>query len=165
MDAGESEPTALMKEKTLDQITAPEQQCEEAKMKSIIRWLRISYWAGAIIDGLAAISMLATAIFGVGGRLSGFSPGAEYRYAMGLGGSLMVGWTALLIWADRKPLERKGVLLLTVFPVITGIVLTGITAVLAGLVPLFKMLPGIIVPAVVGVLMTFTYLGARQTQE
>jgi hypothetical protein len=77
----------------------------------------------------------------------------------------MLGWTALLIWADRKPLERKGVLLLTVFPVITGIVLTGITAVLAGLVPLFKMLPGIIVPAVVGVLMTFTYLGDRQTQE
>ena len=165
MDAGESESTALMEGKTLDQIATQEKQCEEAKMKSDTRWLRISYWAGAIIDGLAAILMLATAIFGVGGRLSGFSPGAEYRYAMGLGSSLMVGWTALLIWADRKPLERKGVLLLTVFPVITGIVLTGITAVLAGLVPLFKMLPGIIVPAVVGVLMTFTYLGARQTQE
>jgi FtsH-binding integral membrane protein len=154
-----------MKGKALDQMAAQAYQREEAKMKSDTRWLRISYWAGAIIDGLAAVSMLATAIFGVGGMLSGFSPGAEYRYAMGLGGSLMAGWTALLIWADRKPLERKGVLLLTVFPVMTGIVLRGITAVLAGLVPLFKMLPGIIVPTVVGVLMTFAYLDARQTQE
>jgi FtsH-binding integral membrane protein len=134
-------------------------------MKAGTRWLRISYWTGAIVDGLAAISMLATAIFGFGGGLSGLPPGAEYRYALGLGGSLMVGWTALLIWADRRPQERKGVLLLTVFPVITGIVLTGIAAVRAGLVPLPKMLPGIIVPAVVGALMTVAYLGATVSKQ
>lgn len=129
-------------------------------MKTDTRWLRISYWAGAIVDGLAAVFMLATAIFGVGGRVSGLVPDAEYRYALGLGGSLMAGWTALLIWADRKPLERKGVLLLTVFPVITGIVVTGIAAVMADLVPLSKMLPAIIIPALVAVLMTYAYLGA-----
>ena len=32
--------------------------------------------------------------------------------------ALMWGWTALLIWADRKPIERRGVLLLTIVPVV-----------------------------------------------
>ena len=30
-----------------------------------------------------------------------FRPGVEYRYAMSIGASLMLGWTALLVWADR----------------------------------------------------------------
>jgi len=29
----------------------------------------------------------------------------EYRNLMGLAASLMPGWTLLLIWADRKPVE------------------------------------------------------------
>lgn len=37
---------------------------------------------------------------------------------MGQACALMWGWTFLLIWADRKPLERRGVILLTVFPVV-----------------------------------------------
>jgi hypothetical protein len=122
-----------------------------------IRWLRISYWTGAIVDGLAAISMLATAVFAVGG-LTDLPPEPEYRYALGLGGSLMAGWTALLIWGDREPVERRGVLLLTVFPVITGIVLTGISAAAVGLVPLARLLPAILVPAAVAALMTYAYL-------
>jgi hypothetical protein len=32
----------------------------------------------------------------------------------------MAGWTILLLWADRAPLERRGVLAITVFPVVVG---------------------------------------------
>ena len=44
--------------------------------------------------------------------------GGAYRFAMGYAASLMLGWTALLIW-----LERRGVAALTVF-VMCGLVLT-----------------------------------------
>jgi hypothetical protein len=81
---------------------------------------------GAIADGLATLRMLFPKI----------AYGVEYRYALGLGASLMLGWSFLLIWADRKPLERKGVILLTVFPVITGLILAEIYALVSGLVQL-----------------------------
>ena len=80
-----------------------------------VRWLRASYWAGAALDALAALSMLVPSLFAATNGLPDFHPGLDYRYAMGMGDSLMLGWTALLLWADRKPLERKGVLLLPCF--------------------------------------------------
>jgi predicted CoA-binding protein len=59
---------------------------------------------------------------------------------MRLGASLMLGWTVLLLWADRKPLERRGVLPITVF-VIAGLAWAGGYAVGAGLIPLPNMIP------------------------
>jgi amino acid transporter len=53
----------------------------------------------------------------------------------------MLGWTVLLLWADQDPLARKGVLLITVFPVILGIVGTEIYSVASGFIPLGKMVP------------------------
>jgi hypothetical protein len=70
-----------------------------------------------------------------------FRPGPDYRYAMYLAASLMLGWTCLLIWADRKPLERRGVLVLTVFPVVAGLFLAGVYAVASRLVGLGHLLP------------------------
>jgi hypothetical protein len=89
----------------------------------------------------------------------------EYRYALGLGASLMLGWTFLLVWADRKPLERKGVLLLTVFPVITGIVLAEIYSVTKGLITFEKMLPTGIFLMVLIALFIFSYFNAKDVQS
>ena len=105
---------------------------KEKKMSKKILLLRVCYWIGAVADALSAIIMLSPK---VGGSLYGipdFNPGYAYRYAMGLGASLMLGWTFLLIWADRRPVERRGVLLLTVFPVLFGLIIAGIYAVIAG---------------------------------
>ena len=44
----------------------------------------------------------------------------------------MVGWTLILIWADRKPVERKGVLLL-VIAIVIGVALNRITAIPTGI--------------------------------
>ena len=105
-----------------------------------IRWLRLSYWTGAIVDAVAGILMLfpeaGRAFYGV----TDFEATADYRYAMRFGASLMCGWTLLLLWADRKPLERRGVLPITVF-VIAGLAWAGAYAVSAGLIPFFNMLP------------------------
>jgi hypothetical protein len=83
----------------------------------------MSYWAGAILDFLAAIRMMFPAVLAATGGLSDFHPAREYSCAMGMGDSLMLGWPVLLLWADRKPLERKGILPLTVFPVMAGMMI------------------------------------------
>jgi hypothetical protein len=56
-------------------------------------------------------------------------------YAMRTGASLMVGWTCLLVWASLRPIERRGVVLLTVFPVIAGLAATELLAVRTGFLP------------------------------
>jgi hypothetical protein len=48
------------------------------------------------------------------------------------GAPLMAGWTVLLPWADRRPLERRGVLPITVIPVIAGLTANDANAVRAG---------------------------------
>lgn len=108
--------------------------------QNAIFWLRISYWIGAVIDGFATIPMLfprfARIVFG----FPEFIPEPAYRYAMGMGAALMLGWTVLLLWADQDPLARKGVLLITVFPVILGIIATEVYAFITGFVPLGKVI-------------------------
>jgi hypothetical protein len=103
--------------------------------------VRIAFLAGAITDGLAIIPMLSrrvgVALFG--GDSSRNS--AEYRYAMGIGASLMAGWTLLLLWATVSPIDRRDILLLTVFPVITGIVFATLIAVRNGIVLLSRAVP------------------------
>jgi len=116
-------------------------------MNKKIFWLRVSYWAGAICDGFMVIPMLFPKIGGAMLGLDNFNPGVEYKYAMYVGASLMTGWTFLLVWADRKPVERRGVLLLTVFPVLVGLLISGIYAVVVKYVAFENMIP--------------TYIGTR----
>lgn len=131
-------------------------------MDGAIRWLRISCWAGAILDGLTVIPMLVPRIGAATYGLGDFRPGPEYRYAMGLAASLMLGWTCLLLWADQRPLERRGVLLLTVFPVLPGLMLAGAFAVASGMVRPLAMLPTWIVQGCIGSLFVFSYAKSRR---
>lgn len=126
-----------------------------------IRWLRASYWAGAILDVLAALSMLSPRLFAATNGLSGFRPGSEYRYAMGMGASLMLGWTVLLLWADRKPVERRDVLLITIVPVVAGLVVNEIVAVRAGFLPLATTAPIWIAQALLSILFVTSHRRAR----
>jgi hypothetical protein len=52
----------------------------------------------------------------------------------------MLGWTALLVWAYQRPLERRGVAALTVL-VIYGLVATEVVAVATGHMDLRRMIP------------------------
>lgn len=134
-------------------------------MDKNVRWLRIAYWAGAIADAVAAAMMLfpdlGNAVYGRADLI----PSNDYRYAMGLGGSLMVGWTILLLWADRKPVERRGVLLLTVFPVLVGLALAGVYAVVSDLVSFARMIPTWVFQGALTSLLLFSYWRSRPVQE
>ena len=99
-----------------------------------VRWLRRSYRAGALVDALAAIGMAVPRLYGPTLRFDRRfrRAGPEFAYAMRTGAPLMAGWTVLLLWADRRPLERRGVLPITVVPVIAGLMANDAHAVRAG---------------------------------
>lgn len=122
------------------------------EMKSQVIWLRVAFWAGAVAGAYVAFTML----FPQPGGHPDFSSDWGFRYAMAFGAALMVGWTVLLIWADRKPLERRGILVITVFPVIVGLQLSKLVLHQAGLISNPFPLSSFIVPSVLSVL----FLGA-----
>lgn len=109
----------------------------DAERRTQRRWLRRAFLAGAVTDALALVPML---IPSVARLLWGFDDlDGAYRFAIGYGASLMLGWTVLLLWAYREPLERAFVAVLTVI-VIYGLVATEIVAVLAGHLAWWRML-------------------------
>ena len=100
--------------------------------------LRTAFVAGAITDAFAVVPLL----FPSAARLLwGFDDvGGAYRFVAGYAASLLVAWTALLVWAALRPLERAFVAPLTVL-IIYGLVATEIAAVHAGALSATRMLP------------------------
>jgi hypothetical protein len=120
-------------------------------MTSKIAWLRASYWAGAVGDfGIAVLTL-------VPGRMGE----TEYRYPMGLAAAVIFAWALLLLWADRRPLERRGVLPLTILAIL-GLMSAGLAAVAAGIFPLAHILPSSLLGTALIALMGFSYLNARR---
>lgn len=100
--------------------------------------LRAAFLAGAITDAGALLPMLSPPSAQL---LWGFRDDTpSYGFAMGYGASLMLGWTVLLLWALRRPVERRFVAALTVL-VICGLVLAEIVAVRAGALEAWRMVP------------------------
>jgi drug/metabolite transporter (DMT)-like permease len=73
-------------------------------MNKKILFLRTSYWLGAIADLSIAISILIPQRVGLD----------KFVYPMGLMSAVAFSWAIMLILADRKPLERKWVLIPTI---------------------------------------------------
>jgi len=123
------------------------------------RWLKVSFRVGALVDGLAAVMMLVPDLGRVVYGMADYEPTTDYQYAMRLAASLMLGWTVLLLWADRKPLERRGILPITVL-VIGGLAWAGAYAVSAGFISLPYMIPTWILQILLGVLFLYSYFAS-----
>ena len=122
-------------------------------MASKVRWLRISYWAGAIGDFAIAILVLMPERMGV----------PSYVYPMGLMSAVAFSWGCMLIWADRKPVERRWVLLPTIL-VGVMLLLAVLSSVYVGAIPLERVLPNLfLLPAVV-VLWSLSYYISRDLE-
>ncbi len=74
------------------------------------------FWIGTIGDGLIAVEwfLICLGVVNLPIIPSFFvGEGQDYRFAMGVGAIFMLAWTFLLYWGSRRPLERRGLLLLT----------------------------------------------------
>lgn len=100
--------------------------------------LKTAFLVGAVTDALALVPMLLPPMAKVMWGLDTTS-GAT-RFSMGYGASLMFGWTLLLAWASRKPMERRSVAALTVV-VVWGLVLTEVAGVASGILAVGRMAP------------------------
>jgi hypothetical protein len=120
-------------------------------MKKKIMLLRISYWVTAIADFIVAIVVLIPERMGVPG----------FVYPMGLMSAVAFSWGVLLIFADRKPLERRWVLLPTILVVfLLGIV--GAYAALKNLINPSRIIPSSIAVFIILCLLIYSYLKTRQ---
>jgi hypothetical protein len=113
-----------------------------AARSDVARWLRVSYRAGAVVDALATVSMIFPRRLWVLRFKDPFDrSGAELRYGLRVGAPLMAGWTVLLLWADRRPVERKDVIAMTAVPVVVGVMASDAWAVRMGQVDARSVLP------------------------
>lgn len=102
--------------------------------KRILR-IRTFYWFGAILDARLGIVLLVKRYLEMPDFMRNSDSGATLLaelYSVGQDCGLMWGWTFLLIWADRKPLARRGIILLTVFPVVFLLLTNVIDIILRG---------------------------------
>ncbi|MBT8378142.1 MAG: hypothetical protein KJN64_02805 [Ignavibacteria bacterium] len=76
-------------------------------MRKQIIQLRISYWTAAIADFAIAVIVLFPEEMGLN----------VIEYPMGLMSAVAFSWAIMLLIADRKPLERRWILIPTIFVV------------------------------------------------
>lgn len=130
------------------------QAFREANMKNKIIWLRISYWSGAIGDFLIAVSALIPERMGV----------SSYCYPMGLMSAIAFSWGCMLVWADRKPVERRWILLPTIL-VGTMLMVANIYSLYQGVMPFKRLLPNFVAGALLIFLWAFSYYLNKETDS
>ncbi len=108
--------------------------------------------------------MFAQAILARPSPLTHYLPETPYRYAMALAGSLMLGWTILLLWANLRPVERRGVLLITNV-VILGLMASGLFAVVAGFMPVRAGVPILAFQVTLIGLFTLSYVASIRVRK
>jgi hypothetical protein len=80
-----------------------------------ISMLKFMFILGAVVDGAIAVSWF---LIASGSRIPNIlnghtGTGADYRLAMYIGAMFMAGWAVLLAWGAIRPIERRGLLLIT----------------------------------------------------
>jgi hypothetical protein len=120
-------------------------------MNSKVIWLRISYWSAAIADFVVAISVLIPENMGL----------SEFALPMGLMSAVAFSWGILLLIADRKPVERRWILIPTIIVVS---LLTGVRIYVA----LIEIVEFSIVYTLIGILlifiMTYSYINSKDME-
>ena len=133
------------------------------KSRNKIRWLRIAYWAGAILDLIAFFQMMFPG-FMAKAMKAHFAVTPEYEMAMQFGASLMLAWTVLLIWADRKPVERRAILPLTLIIIVMNFI-TFLQSVHMGLIPVETLVPQLVLITAIFILYVFAWWYSRDLED
>ena len=117
-------------------------------MNSKITWLRISYWTAAIADFSIAISVLIPERVGL----------TEFVYPMGLMSVVAISWGILLLIADRKPIDRRWILIPTII-VVTLLSGVRIYAAINGMIEFS--IAFLILGVIIISLLTYSYINSK----
>lgn len=125
-----------------------------------ITWLRIAYWTGAIVDFIFAVILVVfPGIIGWLWQLPTPVEGAQVMWAQYFG-VIVFAWTCILIWGDRKPLERRGLILFTAIPVLVGLMAVEVGAIFGGIAPLTGLVRLLGLQCILLILFLFSYFNS-----
>ena len=96
-------------------------------------FVRMMYIIGIIIDTLVGIDLLQAIVTGQSFVIFLPSITTATSYLQIQVATFMFGWSALLYWGYRKPIDRRSLLLMTPFPIVSGLLLSNIFALVIGL--------------------------------
>jgi hypothetical protein len=77
--------------------------------------LKLSFIIGTIADFVVGTNWLLISFgYSIPNLISSFTgTGTDYRFAMYIATMFMFGWTVLLFWGYLRPVERRGLLIIT----------------------------------------------------
>ena len=126
--------------------------------KNRVLWLRITFWWGIIADTFEVIRMIIPQLF-LATTGSPLMPDTGLRFGLLCGAPVMLGWMLVLFWADRKPLERRGVLLCLI-PVVLAYLVVEIVGIQMGAIAFANMRLPFMMQVILIALCIFSYLGS-----
>ena len=129
-----------------------------------VKYLKISCWWGIIADAIMAIQMLFPNLFIIFMKIKVNMP-RDFGFGLRYGVPLMVGWTILLFWVKRNPMERKDVLLITLFPVVAGYTVFQIYSIQDNYTTLVNTIPVFILQTAMSVMFIFSYIKAKRFEK
>ncbi|HEY5997867.1 MAG TPA: hypothetical protein VI078_01000 [bacterium] len=123
-----------------------------------------SYWIGIVADALATLLLFSPAVSGQVLRPLPYEITPMYLYVSRVTGALMLGWTVLLFWGQRRPVERADLLLITLAPV-TVMAGAAVAVARSGQIPLSSLVPMFVLYAVLYGTFLPSYFWARKRRS
>jgi len=125
--------------------------------------IRITLWWAIIADLFETIRMIVPKIFlattGINVQVTD-----DFRFALLYGAPVMLGWTIILFWADRKPIKRSGIFICLI-PVIIGYFIVEIIGIQIGILGLNKTFPSFILQSILLGLSITSFYFARKVRN
>ena len=118
-------------------------------------FVRATYWIGAIVDALAAMQLLLPTTSRVLGFQGLRAPGAAGQPAI-VAAVLMLGFSAILIWAHLRTRSRRGVLAVT-FVVVLALAVGNIVLGLSGATPWAQLAPTLVIQTILAVMFGLSF--------
>lgn len=97
-----------------------------------IRIMKTICWIGVAADALWSIALVIPQFYGILTGKPDLQVDLSLRIALGIAGALMAGWTLLLAWTAKNPVERRMVMALTAIPVVAGLFTVTLIGVING---------------------------------
>jgi hypothetical protein len=89
---------------------------DEMNSKENVVFLKAAFVIGAVADGVIAVEwfLISLGVVDLPVHPSFFvGSGQDFQFVLSIGGLFMMGWAFLLYWGSLRPIERRGILLLT----------------------------------------------------